>query len=101
MGWPGPNSQTMADEAFEAVKNQVGFKVYDNDKNGYVCLPSHHLYHLSLKQIQVDAFVVVHAGRAAEETGLGSDIWSVKWVLPQEREADGSYNPHLGLRLCL
>ncbi|KAH6642487.1 immune inhibitor A peptidase M6-domain-containing protein [Boeremia exigua] len=72
MGWPGPNSQTMADEAFLAAKDQVDFKPYDNDGNGYV-----------------DAFVVVHAGRAAEETGLGSDIWSVKWVLPEEREANG------------
>jgi hypothetical protein len=39
--------------------------------------------------IQVDAFVVVHAGRAAEETGSGSDIWSVKWQLPVERKVNG------------
>jgi hypothetical protein len=44
--------------------------------------------------LQVDAFVVVHAGRAAEETGSGSDIWSVKWTLPQEREANGRYSPY-------
>ncbi|KAF3002949.1 hypothetical protein E8E13_003957 [Curvularia kusanoi] len=71
-GWPGPNSQNMADEAFEAVKDKTDLKPYDNDGNGYV-----------------DAFVVVHAGRAADETGSGDDIWSVKWVLPEEREADG------------
>ncbi|KAF9701347.1 hypothetical protein EKO04_000310 [Ascochyta lentis] len=74
MGWPEPNSQTMADEAFQAAKKdaKIDFKPYDNDGNGYV-----------------DAFVVVHAGRDAAETGLGSDIWSVKWVLPQEQEVNG------------
>jgi hypothetical protein len=40
---------------------------------------------------QVDAFVVVHAGRAAEETGSGNDIWSVKWQLPEERKVNGEY----------
>ncbi|KAG9204786.1 hypothetical protein G6514_010017 [Epicoccum nigrum] len=70
--WPGPNSQTLADEAFQAMKDTTDLKPYDNDGNGYV-----------------DAFVVVHAGRAADETGSGDDIWSVKWVLPEEREADG------------
>jgi immune inhibitor A len=39
--------------------------------------------------VQVDAFVVVHAGRAAEETMNGRDIWSVKWTLPMERSVDG------------
>ncbi|KAF1926774.1 uncharacterized protein M421DRAFT_6683 [Didymella exigua CBS 183.55] len=36
MGWPGPNSQTMADEAFAAVKDNISFNQYDNDGNGYV-----------------------------------------------------------------
>ena len=46
---------------------------YDNDGNGYV-----------------DAFVVVHAGRGGEETGYPGDIWSHKWVLPEEYTADGT-----------
>jgi immune inhibitor A len=33
--------------------------------------------------------VVVHAGRAAEETMNGREIWSVKWTLPAERSVDG------------
>jgi hypothetical protein len=40
---------------------------------------------------KVDAYVVVHAGRAAEETGNLNDIWSVKWTLPQERTVDGRF----------
>ena len=36
MGFPGPNSQTMADEAFLAAKDQIDFKPYDNDGNGQV-----------------------------------------------------------------
>jgi immune inhibitor A len=42
---------------------------------------------------KVDAYVVVHAGRAAEETGNLNDIWSIKWTLPQEREVDGRVPP--------
>lgn len=36
MGFPGPNSQTMADEAFNAVKDNINFNQYDDDGNGYV-----------------------------------------------------------------
>ena len=36
MGWPGPNSQTMADHAFLAAKDEIDFKSYDNDGNNYV-----------------------------------------------------------------
>ncbi|KAF2243358.1 M6 metalloprotease [Trematosphaeria pertusa] len=67
-----PNSRTMADEAFEAAKSSVNWGPYDNDGNGYV-----------------DAFIVVHAGAPAERTGVRSDIWSVKWVLPSEKKANG------------
>ncbi len=28
----------MADEAFQAARDQVDFKPYDNDGNGYVCI---------------------------------------------------------------
>lgn len=38
---------------------------------------------------QVDAFVLVHAGRGAETTGEARELWSVKWTLPEPREADG------------
>jgi immune inhibitor A len=53
----------------------VDFAPYDNDGNGFV-----------------DAFVVVHAGRGAEETGSPTDIWSHKWVLPQQRDVGGGTN---------
>jgi immune inhibitor A len=77
-GWnePGPNARDMAEEAFDAVKidaKNADWKVYDNDGNGYV-----------------DAFICVHAGQAADETGNAGDIWSMKWVLHGEKEINGS-----------
>lgn len=75
-----PNSRTMANEALTAADGSINFKPYDNDENGYV-----------------DAFVVVHAGTGAEMTGNPNDIWSVKWVLPQERRVDGSFPLALSL----
>lgn len=69
----GPSARSMSDEAFELAKNSVSdWKQYDNDGNGYV-----------------DAFIVIHAGNAAEETGLKSDIWSLKWVLPTAKTIGG------------
>lgn len=68
-----PNARTMADDALTAANPHVNLAPYDNDGNGYV-----------------DAFIVVHAGRGAEETGAASDIWSHKWVLPSERSVDGT-----------
>ena len=49
----------------KAADADVDFSLYDNDGNGFV-----------------DAFIVVHAGEGAEETGDSGDIWSHKWVLP-------------------
>jgi immune inhibitor A len=66
-----PNARTMANDAVTASNPDVDFTPYDNDGNGYV-----------------DAFIVVHAGRGAEETGAATDIWSHKWVLPAERTVD-------------
>ena len=60
---PAPNARTMAREAATQADAVVDFKPYDNDRNGFV-----------------DAFIVVHAGRGAEETLDGNDIWSHKWV---------------------
>jgi immune inhibitor A len=60
---PAPNARTMAREAATQADAVVDFKPYDNDGNGFV-----------------DAFIVVHAGRGAEETLDGNDIWSHKWV---------------------
>lgn len=68
-----PNARTLANDAVTASDPHVNFAPYDNDANGYV-----------------DAFIVVHAGRGAEETGAGGDIWSHKWVLPSERSVDGA-----------
>ena len=72
-----PNARTLADDALTAaigdVVADIDWSPYDNDGNGYV-----------------DAFIVVHAGRGAEQTGSPGDIWSHKWVLPQARAVDGT-----------
>ena len=68
-----PNARTMANDAVSLANADVDFAPYDNDGNGFV-----------------DAFIVVHAGRGAEETGAASDIWSHKWVLPSERIVDNT-----------
>ncbi|HZF48079.1 MAG TPA: M6 family metalloprotease domain-containing protein [Polyangiaceae bacterium] len=62
----------MARDALSKADPDIDFATYDNDKDGYV-----------------DAFVVVHAGRGAEQTDDKDDIWSHKWVLPQSTKADG------------
>lgn len=64
MGSALPNARTMARDAAKAADADVNFAPYDNDGNGYV-----------------DAFIVIHAGKGAEETGSAGDIWSHKWVL--------------------
>ena len=62
----------MARDALAKADPDLKFSDYDNDKDGYV-----------------DAFVVVHAGRGAEQTKDKNDIWSHKWVLPKSRKVDG------------
>ena len=49
---PEPNARTMARDAALLANADVDFAPFDNDGNGFV-----------------DAFIVVHAGRGAEETG--------------------------------
>ena len=61
---PEPNARTMARDAAMLANADVDFAPYDNDGNGFV-----------------DAFIVVHAGPGAEETGDENHIWSHKWVL--------------------
>jgi immune inhibitor A len=71
---PEPNARTMARDAAVLANPHVNFAPYDNDGNGFV-----------------DAFIVVHAGRGAEETGNQNDIWSHKWVFTNRpMNADGS-----------
>jgi len=60
---PEPNARTMARDAAVLADPDVDFSPYDNDGNGFV-----------------DAFIVVHAGAGAEETGNENQIWSHKWV---------------------
>ncbi len=69
-----PNARTMSMDAAKAANAIVNFSQYDNDNDGYV-----------------DAFVVIHAGRGAEETGNNYDIWSHKWVFPSVYNADGTH----------
>jgi immune inhibitor A len=68
-----PRANILAQDAAQAANATVDFGPYDNDGDGYV-----------------DAFIVVHAGEGGEETGNSGDIWSHKWVLPQEYDADGT-----------
>jgi immune inhibitor A len=60
---PEPNARTMARDAAIRANADVDFAPYDNDGNGFV-----------------DAFIVVHSGPGAEETGKKDHIWSHKWV---------------------
>jgi immune inhibitor A len=53
----------MARDAAKLANAAVNFAPYDNDGNGFV-----------------DAFIVVHSGPGAEETGNKNHIWSHKWV---------------------
>lgn len=68
-----PNARDMARDAALAANADVNFSVYDNDGDGFV-----------------DAYVVVHAGMGAEQTGSGGDIWSHKWVMRSQLNADGT-----------
>ena len=68
-----PRAQFLAENAAREADAVADLTPYDNDGDGYV-----------------DAFVVVHAGRGGEETGDPGDLWSHKWVLPQEHPADGT-----------
>lgn len=61
-----PNARTMANEVANLIKDSLDVK-FDNDADGYV-----------------DSFIIVHAGRGAEETGKAADIWSHKWVMEKE-----------------
>lgn len=90
-GWPEPNSMTMANEALDKAIGSINFAPYDNDGNGYVRFSVLNSLRSVLISVQVDAYVVVHAGTAADESGNPNDIWSVKWVLPEEREVNGMY----------
>ena len=66
-----PNIQTMADHTVDAlVAEGLDITPFDNHgrASGYI-----------------DALIIVHAGRGAEQTGSTSDLWSCKWVLPAER----------------
>jgi immune inhibitor A len=69
-GSAAPNARTMARDAVLAADPHVNFGPYDNDANGFV-----------------DAFIVLHAGPGAEQTGSTGHIWSHKWVL-----AGGEYS---------
>ncbi|KIW69503.1 hypothetical protein PV04_05376 [Phialophora macrospora] len=72
-GGPGgtisPNTRDLGEDAVTAVVAQLpDLGDYDNDHNRYV-----------------DAFILVHAGSGAEQSGSKEDIWSVKWMLYRQR----------------
>ncbi len=66
-------SPTLARDAAVASDAAVNFGPYDNDANGFV-----------------DAFIVVHAGSGAEQTGSLGDIWSHKSTLATAYNTDGT-----------
>lgn len=66
-------SPELAHDAAVAANADVDFSPYDNDGNGFV-----------------DAFIVVHAGQGAEQTGALGDIWSHKSTLENPYVADSS-----------
>ncbi|RMF88045.1 MAG: M6 family metalloprotease domain-containing protein, partial [Nitrospinota bacterium] len=69
------NAQKMVEDAVVAARAAgIDFGPYDTDNDGYV-----------------DALFVVHAGRGAEYTGSGNDIWSHRWVT-RSPVATGSTN---------
>ncbi len=72
-GNTNPNTRDLARDAAEAANPDVNFATYDNDGDGFV-----------------DAYIVVHAGPGAEVTGNANHIWSHKWVLRSQMNADGS-----------
>ncbi|KAK3616581.1 hypothetical protein LTR22_027018 [Elasticomyces elasticus] len=67
-----PNMRTLAADALATVTGHINLAPCDNDNNGYV-----------------DAFIVVHVGSGGEQTGNKNDIWSAKWVLPNEVAVNG------------
>jgi len=69
-GSTSPNARTMAKDAAVAANPTVNYAPYDNNADGFI-----------------DAFIVIHAGKGAEQTGSPNDIWSHKWVLE-----GGAYN---------
>ncbi|MBO0933260.1 M6 family metalloprotease domain-containing protein [Fibrella aquatilis] len=71
-GNAAPNARNMAQEAAQLANPLINFGNYDNDGDGFV-----------------DAFVVIHAGGGAEQSGSASEIWSHKWQLPSPFAADG------------
>lgn len=72
IGPAAPNARNMAQEAAQLANPLINFSGYDNDGDGFV-----------------DAFVLIHAGGGAEQSGSHSEIWSHKWQLPSPFAADG------------
>ncbi|KIW54983.1 hypothetical protein PV05_07303 [Exophiala xenobiotica] len=72
-----PNLQDLAAHALASADGSIDLTPYDNDHNGVV-----------------DAFIVVHAGKGAEEipdrVERASNIWSAKWILRNNTQADGT-----------
>jgi len=62
------NAQGMAEDAVTAaIRQGVDFTPYD-----------------ALNEGSVTALFIIHSGRGAEETGSRNDIWSLKWVVPND-----------------
>jgi immune inhibitor A len=68
------NAQGMAEDAVRVAEQsgQIDFSSFDVLGEGFVT-----------------ALFVIHAGGGAEETGKKTDIWSLKWVVPEPIEVNG------------
>lgn len=68
------NAQGMAEDAVRVAQQAgVDFSSFDVLHEGFVT-----------------ALFIIHAGGGAEETGKKTDIWSLKWVLPEPADVDGT-----------
>lgn len=65
-----PNVQNMALDTLTTMVNNVpNWAQYDNAGDGYIT-----------------GLVLVHAGEGAESTGKATDLWAVKWTLPNGQD---------------
>ena len=69
------NAQGLAEDAVRVAQEsgQVDFSKFDVLGEGFVT-----------------ALFIIHAGSGAEKTGRETDIWSLKWVLPEPANVNGT-----------
>lgn len=84
-----PNTMTIAGEAIIAATGKTNFNKYDNDGNGMVGGNLTTVRHIKLMALQIDAFIIVHAGPGAENTKNKDHIWSTNWTFDEKKSLNG------------